>query len=51
MFSFYSNGIRNHVRLDKNDDFAVPGINDIYDRKISFTPVKKDVKCTTMSSK
>ena len=26
MFSFYRNEIRHHVRLDKKEDFAVPGI-------------------------
>ena len=51
MFSFYRNGIRNHVRLDKKEDFAVPGINDIYARKILIYARKKDVKYTTMSSK
>ena len=51
MFSFYRNGIRNHVQIDKKEDFAVPGINDIYARKIFIYAPKKDVKYTTMSSK
>ena len=51
MFSFYRNGILNHVRLDKKEDFAVLGINGIYARKILIYARKKDVKYTTMSSK
>ena len=51
MFSFYRNGIRNHVRLDKKEDFAVAGMNDIYACKILIYARKNDVKYTTMSSK
>ena len=51
MFPFYRNGIRNHVRLDEKEDFAVPGINDVYARKIPIYAHKKDVKYTTMSSR
>ena len=51
MFSFYRNGIRNHVRLDKKEDFAVPGINDIYAIKILIYVRIKDIKYNTMSSK
>ena len=50
MFSFYRNGIPNHVRLDEKEDFAVPGINGIYARKILIYAHKKNVKYTTMSS-
>ena len=51
MFSFYRNRILNHVRLDKKEDFVVPGINDIYARKTLICAGKKDVKYNTMFSK
>ena len=51
MFSFYRNGIWNHVRLDKKEDFAVPGMSDIYAHKILIYARKKDVKYTAISSK
>ena len=51
MFSLFHNESRNHVRLDKKEDFAVPGIHDIYARKILIYAGKKDVKYTTISSK
>ena len=51
MFSFYRNGIPNHVWFDKKEDFVVPGTKDIYARKILIYVRKKDVKYTTMSSK
>ena len=51
MFLFYHNGIWNHVRLDKNEGFAVPGINDVYAHKILIYAGKKDVKYNTVFSK
>ena len=38
-------------RLDKKEDFAVPGINVVYAGKILIYACKNDVKYTTMSSK
>ena len=51
MFSLCRTGIRNYVRLDKKEDFSVPGINDIPARKILIYADKEDVKYTTVSSK
>ena len=51
MFSLYSTEIRNYVWLDKKEDFAVPGINYIFARRILIYARKKDVKYTIMSPK